>query len=307
MKEAKGTSLPLPTFYRKSMLNLEQIETFLSTVADKNAEVNPKLAEKFGKLCEEAFHKHFVERREDKEFTLYMSTAGKPLCQLQMAKAGAPKEPMKPWDVMKLLMGDLNEAAALVIMEAAGVPILATNTPVEFELEGEKIRGRIDVELDDGIWDVKSTTKYSFEHKFNKPDAFSKIREDDAFGYIPQGYLYEAGTDKKFCGWIVINRETGEWCLTPTPMASNSYRKEAISIASEAIRSIKNDHDFTRCFEPLDETFNKKSTGNKYLGISCVYCAYKETCWKSAGLTQAPQPASKAMFPRWFWYVGDFS
>ncbi len=38
---------------------------------------------------------------------------------------------------------------------------------------------------------------------------FKSIAEEDAFGYLSQGYLYSESENKKFGGWIVINKSTG--------------------------------------------------------------------------------------------------
>jgi len=58
---------------------------------------------------------------------------------------------------------------------------------------------------------------------------------------------------------------------------------------------------FARCFEPVEETFRGKPTGNKILGVSCSFCNYKHSCWDN--LKELPSVKSKAQFPKLVNYV----
>ena len=62
-----------------------------------------------------------------------------------------------------------------------------------------------------------------------------------------------------------------------------------------------NENKFARCFEPIEETFRGKPTGNKILGVNCSFCSYKESCWDN--LQQLPSVMSKAQFPKVVNYV----
>ena len=55
-------------------------------------------------------------------------------------------------------------------------------------------------------------------------------------------------------------------------------------------------------FEDEEETFNKKPTGNRVLGLECRFCAYKKPCWGKE-LQYLPQQQSKALNPKWVWYT----
>jgi len=58
---------------------------------------------------------------------------------------------------------------------------------------------------------------------------------------------------------------------------------------------------FKRCFEPIEETFRKKPTGNKVLSEECGWCKYRYKCWPS--LQELPSLASQAKEPPIVAYV----
>ena len=58
---------------------------------------------------------------------------------------------------------------------------------------------------------------------------------------------------------------------------------------------------FERCFEPVEETFRKKPTGNKILGEECGWCKYRFKCWPS--LKELPSLASQAKEPPMVAYI----
>ena len=58
---------------------------------------------------------------------------------------------------------------------------------------------------------------------------------------------------------------------------------------------------FERCFEPEEETFRGKATGNLVLNKNCTFCDFKKACWEI--LIEAPAVMSKAQFPKIVSYV----
>ena len=86
----------------------------------------------------EAFKKQFTEQR-DPNFSIRMSGIGKPLCQLQMEKQNKTSEPPPYNFKMRVLFGDLIEAAAIGIMKAAGIKIQSEQKEVHNEIAGVKI------------------------------------------------------------------------------------------------------------------------------------------------------------------------
>jgi len=280
-------------------LLLVKIQELLSRSTTERVDISEDIIEQFGEDCKTAFRKQFTEER-NKEFSIRMSSIGKPLCQLQMEKSKSSSE-SPPYNFkMRVLFGDLIEAAAIGIMKAAGIKIQSEQKEVHNELSGVKIKGTYDVEIDNKIYDIKSASPWAYDNKFAK--GFNNVREDDNFGYVVQGSLYSDSSGKPFGGWIVINKSTGEWQIVETPTYNEDYKVKAIKIAEENIDALVNDKEFERCFEDTPETFNKVTTGNRVLSTVCSFCSYKKTCWGEE-LQYLPQQQSKAKSPRWFWYT----
>src|SRR5690606_30678938 len=187
--------------------------------------------------------------QEEREFSLRMSNVGRPLCQLWMEKNGVPKSPMAYNHSFKMILGDVVEVLAVAVMKAAGVNVEAWQQPVEVNLEATTIKGTLDVIIDGKVYDIKSASPYSFEYKFDNPNGFNKLLEDDPFGYISQGYLYGKGTELPFAGWIAINKSTGDWTILETPYSSSGYTKSAVNEASSTVHSLEGSEEFRRCFE----------------------------------------------------------
>lgn len=281
---------------------LQHIQAFLFAAGKGETSVSEDIVEEFEQACGEALRKALNQRKPDEKTVYRMSMVGRPMCQNQMEVAKAEKQPNDYASTMKFLIGDMTEAAVIGIMKAAELPVEETKGKVELKIGGINLKGEYDMKLEGGIWDIKSASKYAFSHKFAAADGFNKLREDDPFGYITQGVLYGEAEGSGFAGWIVVNKETGEWGVLRYPK-DEKLTASILKQADKAIRELKSDAPFVRGFELVEESFNKKKTGNYYLPVTCVYCNFKQTCWGK--LTYAPQPASKAVFPKRFWYVGE--
>jgi hypothetical protein len=280
---------------------LLKVQQYLDSVSKKPVKLDKQLVQEFGEACKNALLKQFEDERSTK-FELRMSNVGRPLCQLQMEAKGIKGEG-QPYNVrMRNTFGDLIEALATFVMKSAGVNIKNEQKKVTYKFENESIEGRQDVEIDDKIWDIKSASPYSFDKKFGEAGGFTEVVRDDSFGYAAQGFLYSESQNKKFGGWIAINKSTGEWTVCETPSSVEEHKKKAIDTAKENIKAIKSSKPFKRCYDDVAETFRSKPTGNRVLGFVCSYCPYKLPCWGS-GLKLLPQQQSKGKNPKWVWYT----
>ena len=280
---------------------LLKVQQYLDSVSKKPVKLDKQLVQEFGEACKNALLKQFEDERSTK-FELRMSNVGRPLCQLQMEAKGIKGEG-QPYNVrMRNTFGDLIEALATFVMKSAGVNIKNEQKKVIYKFENESIEGRQDVEIDDKIWDIKSASPYSFDKKFGEAGGFTEVVRDDSFGYASQGFLYGESQNKKFGGWIAINKSTGEWTVCETPSSVEEHKKKAIDTAKENIKAIKSSKPFKRCYDDVAETFRSKPTGNRVLGFVCSYCPYKLPCWGS-GLKLLPQQQSKGKNPKWVWYT----
>ena len=280
---------------------LLKVQQYLDSVSKKPVKLDKQLVQEFGEACKNALLKQFEDERSTK-FELRMSNVGRPLCQLQMEAKGIKGEG-QPYNVrMRNTFGDLIEALATFVMKSAGVNIKNEQKKVTYKFNGNTIEGSQDVEIDEKVWDIKSASPYSFDKKFGEAGGFTEVVRDDSFGYASQGFLYSESQNKKFGGWIAINKSTGEWTVCETPSSVEEHKKKAIDTAKENIKAIKSSKPFKRCYDDVAETFRSKPTGNRVLGFVCSYCPYKLPCWGS-GLKLLPQQQSKGKNPKWVWYT----
>ena len=281
---------------------LENVQSFLKMATDDSVAVSDKLIDEFGEMCKDAFRKQFTNKRE-KSFRARMSNIGKPLCQLQMEKSNAKPEGQPYNNKMRNTFGDLIEALAVTIIKASGIKVDSTQKSVSYNIDKSKIDGTYDIEIGKSIYDIKSASPWAFEHKFGDEGGFNSIVEDDSFGYLSQGYLYSESENKKFGGWIVINKSTGEWLVTETPTEDEKYKNIAINLSKENLHALDEGKPFRRCFSDIEETFRKIPTGNRVLGIVCSFCPYKFPCWGKDKLQYLPQQQSKGKSPKWVYYT----
>ena len=275
----------------------KQIEQYLLDSLEGDSSMDEDVVERFGERCKDALRKQFNGKK--REFTLRMSAIGRPLCQQQMEKEGAKPEPLKPSLKLKFTYGDMIEALVMAVMEAAKVNIESFQEGVSHTTGSTTIKGTLDVIIDGKVYDIKSASQHAFKNKFSRSDGFAKIAEDDAFGYIAQGYLYSSAKDLPFGGWIAYNKETGDIAVCKAP-ASDAYKRSAIGKANKNIKALVDDVPFKRQFEKVKEKFRNKITGNYTIALNCRYCNFKTSCWgNEIVFRKNPRGASSK------WYVGE--
>ena len=280
---------------------LDKVKIYLDKVSTSPVEISEDLLNEFGEACKSALRKQFSEKRQDK-FEPRMSNIGRPLCQLQMEAKGIKGDGQPYNNKMRNTFGDLIEALAIFVLKSAGVKIDSEQKQVEYKFDKENISGRLDVEIDNKVWDIKSASPYSFEHKFGEKGGFNEVVDNDSFGYASQGFLYAESEKKPFGGWIAINKSTGEWAVCETPQVQDQYRDRFIKQATDNYKALKDKVPFKKCFDDVQETFRGKPTGNRVLDRVCSFCPYKVPCWGS-GLQYLPQQQSKGKNPKWVWYT----
>ena len=272
--------------------------SFLSKAAREGVEMPPHILDEFAEAARNALEKHFV--KEDKEFSLRMSNIGRPSCQLHMQAKGVEAEP-KTYDFkMRMIMGDVMEAALMALIEAAGIKIKSKHGKVSYDIDGTTINGEYDIELDDGIYDIKTASPFAFEHKFNADNAFERIKSSDSFGYIAQGLGYGMAAGKPFKGWIALNKSTGEIAFADA-VDTDDEKEEVNAKIRKSIVATDVSKPFQRQFSDIPEVFYKKETGNRTLGVECSWCDYKHECW--ANLEFKRQLPSKGKNPKFVWYT----
>ena len=280
---------------------LYKVQQYLGKASKESVKLDKGLVEEFGEACKNALLKQFEDQRRNK-FEPRMSNIGRPLCQLQMEAKGVKGEG-QPYNVkVRNTFGDVIEALAIFIMKSAGVNIKNEQKKVKYKFNGSEVEGKQDVEIDEKIWDIKSASPYSFEKKFGEEGGFLEVVKEDSFGYASQGFLYGESQNKKFGGWIAINKSTGEWTVCETPAMIEPHKTEALKKAKDNLKALKDKVPFKKQYDDIAETFRSKPTGNRVLGFVCSYCPYKLPCWGSK-LQLLPQQQSKGKNPKWVWYT----
>ena len=272
--------------------------SYLVNVLDGKAEMPSYLFDEFADLSRKALEKHFTRKKED--FRLRMSNVGKPLCQLQMqAKGVEPEKPSHDF-IVRMIIGDMLEALVIVLLKAAKIEVKSQHQKVSLGVGDRQIEGEYDIELDDGIYDIKSVSPFSFTTKFNPDNGYDKIKQSDSFGYISQGHGYGMAANKPFKGWIAINKTTGEIVFTDSKH-TDEEKKEVYSKIYNTSVALLDEKPFERCFTDVEEVYYSKPTGNRTLGIECSYCPYKHDCWDNLEFRR--QLPSKGKNPKWIWYT----
>lgn len=284
------------------------INDYMRKINNGTSSMSEEILDDFAAKCRAALDRKCNPKEEDNN-VFRMSALGRPLCQLHHQAKGTEGEEVEVNLPLKMMMGDMTEAALVAMMKAAEIDFVDCSENVEYDSAGVNISGRPDIIFDGKVWDIKTASPYAFTKKFSS-GGFHEILADDAFGYIAQGYLYSAGTKLPFGGWLAINKASGEIATCETPIVDNAYRKSSLQAVDYNVKYLKENLEtpVERCFPLENETFGKgkKPTGNKILGVTCSYCKFKQTCWGPVGeVRNLPQPASSAASPRKLWYVGE--
>lgn len=281
---------------------LDLVKVYLTEASKGEAKISPKLVKEFEKACGKALKRQFS--KQDKKWRMRMSGLGKPLCQQQLDKKQLPKD-LEYNAVMRFLIGDLIEASAIFIMKASGIKIDNEQKEVSTEIAGENIAGTLDTKIDGKVWDIKSASPYAFTNKFGNYGGYNKIKDDDPFGYLVQGYGYSEADNAPFGGWIAVNKSTGEWSICEAPNEQEEEKQIALKKASDNVKSLMEDKPFKKLFEPKDEKIKIKGediyTGNKIMPNTCSFCSYKYHCWPNAELRK--KVATRAQNRPMVWYT----
>ena len=284
---------------------LVRIQSYLLGASRGESKISPELVKEFQELCGKALDRQFNQKRDD--WRLRMSEVGKPLCQQKLKKKGVKQE-YEYNAVMRFIIGDLIEALAIVIMKAAGIKIQEFQKKVSMKIANIDLQGTYDVKIEDKIYDIKTASPYAFDSKFGEWGGYNRVKEDDMFGYVAQGYSYSYAGKSKFGGWIAINKSTGEWAVCEAPEEQEHEQSKALHTVKHNIESInkkfkKEFDDYAEMYKPTSGVYKgvKKETGNMIMTYPCTFCGYKSYCWEDAVL--APKITSRAKNPPYIWYT----
>lgn len=278
------------------------IRQYLEEVNDGRHTVPADLSDGFGDECKSALKRHFedTEGRLSSNFRIRASNIGKPLCQLQYEKRGDNGGNRNP---VRNLYGDIIEDIVYVLLRGAGVPITSWQEPVELDLGYKPIQGTLDVVIDFGndprVWDIKSASGWSFEHKF---DSFDDVFKYDNFGYCDQLFVYAAAKGVKAGGWIIVDKSSGDVKVLEVPDNQDAYKDIILRMAKEKVKTLNDPtvKEVQKQFHPIPERFKKKFTGKYVLDKACTFCSHKFECWPSARLDENTLSEAKEKPLKWY-------
>jgi len=243
---------------------------------------------------QEAVEKQF--NQSERKFTMRMSNIGRPYCQLWFDK-NKPEEgiDMPANFLMNMMIGDIVEAVFKGVLTEAGVDF-SDGFKSTLTAGKHKIDGTHDLIMDKRVDDIKSASPWSYNNKFKD---YATLKAHDSFGYIGQlaGYSKALGVEPG--GWWVVNKGTGEFKYVSAWDMAVDRQDILDEVEDKANKLVQNK--FERCFEPVEETFRKKPTGNKVLSEECGWCKYRFKCWPS--LQELPSLASQAKEPPMVAYI----
>ena len=244
----------------------------------------------------EALLRRIFNRGNDK-FRIRMSNIGRPLCQLQLEKAGVDRARMPYESVLKFHTGDIHEVFIELMCKVAGVNITGGKSQAKLDVAGVTVSGEDDIEIDNKVFDTKSSSPWAFENKWG--NGWGVIKSEDNFGYVAQLLGYSDGLGLAPGGWIVTNKSTGEVKVVEAEFSEEDKEQTRKNI-EETVSALVSDTPFYRCFDPEIEYFRRVPTGSKRLATACTFCSFKNNCWPDA--VYMPQTGSKAVTPRHYWY-----
>ena len=274
------------------------IHQYLDKASSGETTISTSTVNQICKDVRNAVVRQFGGGNKREGFAFRMSNVGRPSCQLWFEKNKPQKALPKPTTfVMNMMLGDIVEAVFKGILKEAGVTY-EDSKRVELDLGDDTqqgiVTGEYDLVIDGAVDDVKSASDWSYRNKF---ESFDTLKQGDAFGYVSQLAGYAKAAGKKAGGWWVVNKQDGNFKYVP---ADNIDVESEVQKIKANVKTVESDG-FERCFEPIEETFRGKPTGNKILPITCRFCSYRKACHPS--LQELPQKMSKAKDPKIVAYV----
>jgi hypothetical protein len=261
-----------------------KVHQYLSNIQSNDTVLSDEIIEQITNDVREALKKQFSKR--DDKFRLRMSNIGRDYCKLWYDK-NEPENaiPRSTNFIINMMIGDIVEAIFKGLLVQSGVKF-SNGEDVSMDLgAGVTINGTPDLIMDGKVDDIKSASPWSYTNKFKD---FDTLAESDSFGYVAQlgGYAKAAGV--KPGGWWVINKGTGEFKY----VSAGDIDTEEVAENTRALAAKLAENKFERCYEPIEETYRKKPSGNLILGKECGWCDYRYKCWP--GLQEIPSLVSHA-------------
>src|SRR6056300_97379 len=270
-----------------------KLHQYMTDAVNGKSVMSDEIINQVANDVKDALQRQFGGKVKRKDFTLRMSNIGRPTCQLWYEK-NKPETALPKSNnfMMNMMLGDIVEAVFKGLLRGAKVDYEESDT-VTLKCKDAEVSGSYDLVIDGAVDDVKSASDWSYKNKFESYDTLSS---GDGFGYVGQLAGYARASGKKVGGWWVVNKANGHFKYVP---ANGLNLDDEIKKIEDTVATV-NTNKFERCFEPEEETFRGKPTGNTVLNTNCKFCDYRYDCWD---LTDKPAVMSKAQTPKIVSYI----
>ena len=270
-----------------------KLHQYMTDAVNGKSSMSDEIIHQVANDVRDALQRQFGGKVKRKDFTLRMSNVGRPTCQLWYEK-NKPETALPKSNnfMMNMMLGDIVEAVFKGLLRGAKVDYEESDT-VTLKCKDAEVSGSYDLVIDGAVDDVKSASDWSYRNKFESYDTLSS---GDGFGYVGQLAGYAKASGKKVGGWWVVNKANGHFKYVP---ASGLNLDDEIQKIEDTVATV-NTNKFERCFEPEEEKFRGKPTGNTVLNTNCKFCDYRYDCWD---LTDKPAVMSKAQTPKIVSYI----
>ena len=270
-----------------------KLHQYMTDAVNGKSTMSDEIIHQVANDVKDALQRQFGGKVKRKDFTLRMSNVGRPTCQLWYEK-NKPETALPKSNnfMMNMMLGDIVEAVFKGLLRGAKVDYEESDT-VTLKCKDAEVSGSYDLVIDGAVDDVKSASDWSYKNKFESYDTLSS---GDGFGYVGQLAGYAKASGKKVGGWWVVNKANGHFKYVP---ASGLNLDDEIKKIEDTVATV-NANKFERCFEPEEEKFRGKPTGNTVLNTNCKFCDYRYDCWD---LTDKPAVMSKAQTPKIVSYI----
>ena len=208
----------------------------------------------------------FLSPYEGERKHLRLSAVGRENRKLWLEIHDPIKRKEIPQQRMRFFYGHILEAILLFLAKESGHKVKEQQK--EVVLEG--VKGHIDAVIDGVLVDVKSASDYGFK-KFKE----GSLLQSDPFGYIGQISSYMEAMDLDEGAFFAINKNSGEMTLMMIDELTTIN-------AAKRVRELKDIIASKEMPELCHEDIPMGTSGNMILNNGCVFCNYKDTCWKDS-------------------------
>lgn len=191
----------------------------------------------------------------------------------------------KPQAKLKMLINSVVEHIIVLLMEEAGINVEAPKNRVAVSIlspAGNKIemRGSYDYTIDGEIVDAKVVNRENFMGKFKSSSA---IANNDIFGYLLQGYLYETGEGKPFVGWDVFCGDDMRFRHVSARSIKGDIEQKLNRFGDRYDQAVRADSvwELPLCHKLETTNRNGVPLDGTRLAWQCSRCPFRDTCFKN--------------------------